>query len=148
MPTFGFDEEELTTLITYFDNLSAQEVSYLGFEAPPTTSEKIEAGKALFEKLQCAKCHQINPESTAMGTSFLAPDLELTKKRLKPDWVEKWIADPQVLQPGTMMPTFFSEGQSPIPDILHGEAKAQTEAIRDYLYVYETAGDSSKAPKR
>ena len=146
MPTFGFSEEELTTLVAYFDNLSGQEASYLGFESPPTTPEKLEAGKLLFDKLQCAKCHQVSQESAAMGTSFLAPDLGLTKKRLKSHWVKKWLADPQALQSGTMMPTFFSEGQSPIPDVLNGDAKTQIEAIRDYLYVYETSGDSTKKP--
>ncbi len=81
-----------------------------------------------------------------MGTSFLAPDLGLTKKRLKYHWVEQWLTDPQALQSGTMMPTFFSEGQSPIPDVLNGDAKTQIEAIRDYLYVYETSQDSQKKP--
>ncbi len=139
MPTFDFSEEELSTLIGYFDNLSAQEVSYAGLGLPPASHEKLEDGKVLFDKLQCLKCHEVNKAAAAMGTSFLAPDLGLTKNRLKPDWVEKWLADPQALQPGTMMPTFFSEGQSPIPDVLNGDAKAQVEAIRDYLYVYETS---------
>ena len=73
-----------------------------------------------------------------MGTSFLAPDLTMAKRRLKPDWVIHWIQDPQKLDPGTMMPTFFTEGEdSPIPDVLGGDSKAQIEAIRDYLYRYE-----------
>ena len=81
-----------------------------------------------------------------MGTSFLAPDLSLAKKRLKPDWVEKWIEDPQGLQEGTMMPTFFSEGQSPLPDVLEGDAHKQIQAIRDYLYEYGS-DDNSVAKK-
>ena len=73
-----------------------------------------------------------------MGSSFLAPDLELTKHRLKPAWVHTWLLDPEQLEPGTMMPAFFSEGQSPMPDLLGGDAKRQIDAIRAYLYRYQT----------
>jgi hypothetical protein len=31
------------------------------------------------------------------------------------------------------MPTFFPDGQSPLPDVLGGDAKRQMMAIRDYV---------------
>ena len=83
------------------------------------------------------KCHQIGADSAALGASFLAPDLTLSKERLKPDWTSVWLRDPQSVQSGTMMPTFFPDGQSPVGDILDGDAERQIEAIRDYLYRYE-----------
>jgi mono/diheme cytochrome c family protein len=136
MPTFGLTEEDTKTLVQYLANLSHEEVSYKGLEQPASSPEKLEAGKKLFEKLQCAKCHRVDAVSAAMGSSFLAPDLGLTRSRLKPNWVKQWLADPQTLQEGTMMPTFFPEGQSPVGDILGGNAQQQIEAIRDYLYTY------------
>ncbi len=139
MPTFGFDESELTTLNLYFNHLSHQEVSFGGLQIPDATPENLAAGKQLFDMFQCVKCHQITQESAAMGSSFLAPDLTLTKTRLKPAWVHAWVEDPQKLEEGTMMPTFFSEGQSPATEILGGDAKKQVDAIRDYLYRYENA---------
>ena len=138
MPTFGFNEEELKALVQYFANLAHEEVSYKGLELPKTSPEKLAAGKAIFDQFQCAKCHQINAESAAMGASFLAPELAMTKHRLKPEWVKKWLYDPQALEEGTMMPGFFPDGQSPLPDVLGGDANEQIEAIRDYLYTYET----------
>lgn len=137
MPTFGLTDEEVKTLVEYFAYLAHEEVSYQGHEIPSPSAEKLTSGKALFDKLQCAKCHEVNAASLAMGTSFLAPDLALTKQRLKPEWVKKWIADPQVLEEGTMMPTFFPEGQSPVTDILEGDAAKQIQAMRDYLYSYK-----------
>ena len=71
-----------------------------------------------------------------MGASFLAPDLTLARERLKPDWMVQWLKDPQVLQPGTMMPTFFPEGQTPFHDILDGDTMKQIQAIKDYLLVF------------
>lgn len=137
MPTFGFDHTELTTLNKYFNHLSHEEISYAGYEIPATTEEKLAAGKLLFDTFQCAKCHEINAESSAMGSSFLAPDLGITKHRLKAHWVSAWLEDPAKIQEGTMMPAFFTDGQSPMPEVLGGDAKIQIEAIRDYLYRYQ-----------
>ncbi len=143
MPTFKFTEGELTDLVHYFAAESGQEVSYRGIELPKTTPEKLATGKILFEKFQCTKCHQVNATALAMGASFLAPDLTLSKQRLKPKWVVEWLKDPQKLQPDTMMPTFFPDGQTPLPDILDGDTQQQIEAIRDYLYTYE--GDTASS---
>lgn len=139
MPTFGFSEDELDTLVHTFAYLSHQEIAYRGLVVPPTTPEKLAAGKSLFNQLQCAKCHEVNAESSAMGASFLAPNLAMAKTRLKPEWVKQWITDPQQKEPGTMMPTFFADGQTPIQDVLGGNAQEQITAIRDYLYTYEKA---------
>ncbi len=148
MPTFEFSEDELHTLVKYFDGISGAEPSFSAFDPHATsTPEKLEAGKVLVEKLQCVKCHQVNTQSAALGASFLAPDLTMAKNRLKPEWVRGWIADPQKLEAGTMMPTFFTEGEdSPIVDILGGDSAAQIQAIRDYLYTYETSPNASEEP--
>jgi mono/diheme cytochrome c family protein len=147
MPTFGFTDEEAADLVHYFAALSSSEVSYQTAAVSPSTPERLEAGKVLFEKLQCAKCHEMNAASAALGASFLAPDLKLTKDRLKPEWVTEWLKDPQTLEEGTMMPTFFPEGASPLPDLLGGDYLEQIRAIRDYLYRYSlpAAGDDQPA---
>ncbi len=148
MPTFNLSEEELETLVAYFAHQAHQEVSYSGKEIPESSPEKVATGKMLVEKFQCMKCHQVNALSAAMGSSFLAPDLRLTQNRLKPEWVKDWLKDPQALQEGTMMPGFFPDGQSPLPDVLGGDAEAQIEAIRDYLYRYEREGESNPVEKK
>jgi mono/diheme cytochrome c family protein/peptidoglycan hydrolase CwlO-like protein len=131
MPTFDFTDGELKTVVDYFHNAAKQEIVYERVEKKPS-SEMIQAGKKLFEMFQCIKCHQPT-EAPTLGASFLAPDLTLSRERLKPGWVAEWLKDPQALQPGTMMPAFFPEGQSPAQDVLEGNAAKQIEAIRDYL---------------
>lgn len=137
MPTFGLTEEEITDLVQYFTHLAGLEITYKGLQIPETTPEKLAAGEVLFEKFQCVKCHQVSAETSMLGASFLAPDLGLTQERLKPEWVVEWLKDPQSLQASTMMPGFFPDGQTPIQDLLGGDAEKQIEAIRDYLYRYE-----------
>jgi hypothetical protein len=51
---------------------------------------------------------------------------------LKPDWIEEWIREPNTIQPGTRMPTYFDprffEDTGP-PDILDGDEDAQIEVL-------------------
>lgn len=150
MPTFALTDEEMRAIVDYFAGLDRQQISYNGYLPPATTPEKIAAGKQLFETLQCAKCHQVSAESIAMGASFLAPDLKMATQRLKPDWNVLWLKDPQAVTEGTMMPGFFPDGQTPLPDILGGDVQAQMEAIRDYLYSdeYRRSGAIAKPEEK
>jgi mono/diheme cytochrome c family protein len=138
MPTFGFHHDELAQLVKFFSNAAHQEIFFgkvKAGEAPQPSAETLAVGKQLFDMFQCAKCHE--PKTgAALGASFLAPDLTLSKERLKSPWIVDWLKDPQALQPGTMMPSFFPEGQSPAPDVLEGNAEEQIKAIHDYLLVY------------
>ena len=145
MPTFGFSEAETNTIVKYFHNLGEQELSFAPAESP-VTSESIRTGRELFVQLKCIQCHQPG-EAKSLTASFLAPDLTLARERLKPAWMVEWLKDPQVLQPGTMMPTFFPEGQTPFPKILDGDTVKQIHAIKDYLMVFtpEEAANISPA---
>jgi cbb3-type cytochrome oxidase cytochrome c subunit len=42
-----------------------------------------------------------------------APNLSLTHRRLRRDWVHWWMIGPSLIQPGTKMPTNFQQGRSP-----------------------------------
>lgn len=132
MPTFWFSDDDATAFVRYFEELSNQKFSYKGKEIPHPTPEQWQTGKQIFDKLQCIKCHRAEP---APGQSFadLAPDLALARERLKPRWIIKWMVDPNQLYPGTKMPGFFPDLQSPLPDILGGDAKEQIKALRDYV---------------
>lgn len=137
MPTFQFTDEEAQTLVQYFTYQAHQDISYQDDATPQTDSATLADGQKLFELLRCIQCHNVDQSTASLGSSFLAPDLAIAKHRLKSDWVLQWLHDPQKLQPGTQMPTFFIEDQSPLPDILGGNADAQIKAMRDYLFQYK-----------
>jgi hypothetical protein len=66
----------------------------------------------------------------------LAPNLELAKRRLRPDWVEAWLRNPQALQEGTRMPNFFTpENFSTVmyPKYFGGSQERQIRALRDFV---------------
>lgn len=136
MPTFSLSDEEITRLTKYFLGLSNQELElrdYRSFQPDPTL---LPVAKSMFNDLQCMKCHPTGAVSAKPGegsTQDLAPNLTKARDRLKPEWIVEWLADPNKIQEGTRMPTFWPDGQSPLPDVLGGDAHKQMTAIRDYV---------------
>jgi hypothetical protein len=59
----------------------------------------------------------------------------MAAQRLHPDWILKWLHDPQKLMPGTKMPTFYADPEATDgpPDVLGGDDEAQMRALRDYV---------------
>lgn len=136
MPTFSLSDEEISKLTKYFLALSGQELDMRDYRAFQTDPELVRVGKSIFTDFQCLKCHPSSfaaPKPGASGMSDLAPVLTRARDRLKPEWIVEWLADPNKLQEGTRMPTYFPDGQSPLPDVLGGDAGRQMAAIRDYL---------------
>ena len=137
MPTFKFSEEEIAKLQKYFLGLSKQELSLRDYKAYQPDPVLLPVGRQIFTDFQCLKCHPSGnapPKAGEVSTSDLAPNLALAHTRLKPEWIVDWLADPGKIQEGTRMPTFFPDGQSPLPDVLGGNAKKQMEAIRDHVW--------------
>jgi cbb3-type cytochrome oxidase cytochrome c subunit len=145
MPTFHFTDDEISKLTKYFlglGNLELEVRDYASFRPDPRI---LPAGKQLFTDFECAKCHPSGTYKARPGeasTQDLAPNLSLARGRLKPEWIIEWLSDPQKVQPGTRMPTFWPDGESPLPDLLEGDAVKQMTAIRDYLM---TIGEPRRA---
>lgn len=135
MPTFHFTDEEIAILMRYFLAISDQEFKYRDYERFRPSPELLRVGANLFEQMQCARCHP-GADDIPIGVTVadLAPDLRLTRLRLKPDWILDWLHDPQEIEPGTRMPTFFPDGQTPFPQIFDGDIDKQIEALRDYTW--------------
>jgi cytochrome c2 len=135
MPTFHFTEEESATIGRYFSAVDKVPYPFISTDIA-TSSERLSNGADLFRVLQCASCHptsNVVPEGKT--AEDLAPNLQLAAERLRPDWVLQWLLDPQKIMPGTRMPTFFDQGQTPFPNILGGNVNAQIQAIRDHLFI-------------
>ncbi len=114
MPTFQFSDEDLNALTAYFAALD--EAPY-PFEETFTTAHEYPAnlvreGAVLAAdqrgSLQCFSCHFQGDQEPRVPPTQWAPDLALAAGRLRPDWLDMWIKDPQSLQPGTNMPQFYA----------------------------------------
>lgn len=132
MPTFQLSDAEVNTLINYFNGLSKVEVPFASFDEQKVPKENYDAAKILVSKdyFNCLSCHQQGEKKPEGPPEGWAPDLTLARNRLNPNWIIKWLQDPQKVQPGTKMPSFFPGG----PDnVLGGKDDRQIEALRDYI---------------
>lgn len=132
MPTFDFSNEEVTTLIEYFQALEGMIEPFQEADIQLTRTET-RAAEKLFstDYLSCFSCHQVGNKKPEGPPDGWAPDFLLAPERLNPDWVYDWIANPQALQPGTKMPAFYPDSYP--QDILNGDADKQIEALTDYI---------------
>jgi cbb3-type cytochrome oxidase cytochrome c subunit len=140
MPTFSFSENELGKLVRFFQALSRQPFPYIPEARTELTAKEIDMARSLFSSpaAPCLKCHATGDpvhDKTATAPNFLQ-----AQGRLKPDWVERWIIDPQAISPGTSMPSgLFKRENSrwvfsgPTPSSLVGYDKDQTKLLVEYI---------------
>jgi len=141
MPTFSFSENELGKLVRFFQALARQPFPYIPEEVPVLTAKETEMARSLFSSTAapCLKCHATG--DPAHDRTATAPNFLLAKGRLKPDWVERWIIDPQAISPGTSMPSgLFRQVNSqwvfsgPTPPSLQAYDKDHTKLLVDYIF--------------
>lgn len=63
-----------------------------------------DAMRILTDNNYCVKCHSIGDYQVRGAIRTLGPDLDQVYRRLRPDYVERWIANPQRVLPYTGMP--------------------------------------------
>jgi cytochrome c2 len=148
MPTFDFTEEEINTITRYF---AAQDgVPYPYEPKPVIAATAAAAGKDLFAKWQCVKCHVVAGKLPNQEPANMAPDLANIPTRLRADWVSRWLADPARIMPGTRMPANFpvKAEENAFPEILGGDQQKQIEAVRAYLLTLGRSGPSATSADR
>ena len=138
MPDFRFTEEEASGVTKYLMTLRNEGSSPLPpkLRKPQMPSEDmVKAGRRLASKdyFDCMSCHPIGDKKPERPSEEWAPDLTLASKRLNPEWIIRWLQNPQKIQPGTKMPDFFPGDRSGPEDILNGDEAKQMIALRDYL---------------
>ncbi len=148
MPTFPFTNDERNKLLTYWANHGNVEFPYMNAQKVSLTGEQQRTAKVLFTKLQCLNCHTVGerPKAAEMegGSKGLAPDLSLASKRLRKEWIVALLKDPQKMIPGTRMPGFWPDGNTPAPELLGGNSEAQIDLLADYVLSLGQRGTSSE----
>ena len=147
MPTFHFDDQEANTLVTYFASEgNAQQFDTRRVSNPPAANVAI--GREVFGMLRCAQCHStapVNPENPPVpdvaNAQSLAPNLTLSRIRLRHEWIPDWIRRPGEMIPSTRMPANFPHNaatggfQSPLAMAIDTPAFAgQKAALLPYFH--------------
>jgi cytochrome c551/c552 len=141
MPTFSFSDNELRKLVRFFQALSQQPLPYIPEQVPALTAKENDMARSLFSSTAapCLKCHATG--DAAHDKIATAPNFLLAKERLKPDWVERWITDPQAVSPGTSMPSgLFKQVKNqwvfsgPTPPTFNNYDGDHRKLLTDYIF--------------
>src|SRR5712664_465060 len=141
MPTFSFSENELGKLVRFFQALSRQPFPYIPEQPPALTAKETDMARSLFSSpaAPCLKCHATG--DAAHDKTATAPNFLQAKGRLKRDWVERWIIDPQAISPGTSMPSGLFKRENdrwtfsgPTPASFVGYDKDHTKLLVEYIF--------------
>jgi cytochrome c2 len=113
MPTFHFTDQEAAKLVAGFA-AEGDEPQFDTHQHTNVTAKNVAVGREVFNMLRCQQCHSVSavdpanpPVPNVADTQSLAPNLTLSKIRLRHDWVADWIRRPDEHIPGTRMPTNF-----------------------------------------
>lgn len=116
---------ELTALDTKADPLPKVEFTEPDYRVK-AAGRHLVGGQAL----SCIKCHDFNEHPS---TGIRAINLTRMNARLRPEWVNRYLRDPQLYRPGTRMPAPWPFGQATIKDVLNANVDQQIAAVWMYL---------------
>lgn len=118
---------------------------------------RFKLGEEFLYNQKCLACH-VAGDPSVPGTTLdiKAPNFALTYKRLRYDWVIKWLQDPQAIQPGANMPQIFQGGSAfaGLPDDQRNENEArfgktveeQSTLLVDFLFNLGARGYTAVQP--
>jgi cytochrome c2 len=151
MPTFHFSDPTAATLVAGFA-AEGDEPQFDTHQYATPSAQNVAIGREVFSMLRCQQCHSVAPVDPAnppipnvADTQSLAPNLTLSKLRLRHDWIADWIRRPDEMIPGTRMPTNFPRDpetggfQSPLAKALDSPQFAASKAALLPHFENETA---------
>ena len=141
MPTFYLSDDEIRTLVLFFEAMSSQPQPFIPQKLQPITTAEKEMARQLFTSTAapCLKCHATG--DPGHDKTAIAPNFLFAKDRLQPAWTERWITNPALISPGTAMPSglFKRDGDhwvfsGPLPSSFHGYNGDHADLLVRYMF--------------
>ncbi len=136
MPTFFFTDKEVRDLTAYFEALSPGSEYEAGVHRTKD-NDIAQKGAEMVTYMDCGRCH----DDGQKGIEF-----SLASKRLREEWIPKWLKDTREMIPWTPMPSHWvKEGdQYEIPTKYSeiksvGNIDTQLNTLTDLIVAYNTA---------
>jgi cytochrome c2 len=148
MPKFNMSSDEASALANYFAAMDDAQYPY-AFDARKRRQYLAEkddshphrlddALKLITDNNYCVKCHLIGDFVPVGSVAALAPRLDRVNQRLRPEFLERWIANPKRLLPYTGMPVNFPIDKPADQKLFKGHSVDQVEAVVDLLLNWPT----------
>ncbi|MBI5055130.1 MAG: c-type cytochrome [Nitrospirae bacterium] len=102
MPDFNLSDKEVNSIVGYLAAVSGESFPYNFEPKKEVSAGDIDDGEKLYQEIfACTGCHSANGRGGQIG-----PDHTDVSSRLKREWIEQWLKDPQAVQPDVRMPKF------------------------------------------
>ncbi len=149
MPKFNLDDAEALALANYFSAVDGAEFPYQS--NPRQTNDYVsqretahgsvwlDSGWKMITTGECTKCHQVGGRayfSLDPSKDIRGPNLDRVEKRLRPEWLQVWITNPNWVTPYTSMLQIYPANKPVWPDVLGGQGPQQLDATVDALLNY------------
>lgn len=149
MPQFHFSDAQAETLVDYFNARSGVSGHYMTIARESVPAKRIEEGASIFRVNKCIQCHPASLEHglpAGVDPEDVAINLALAKKRLRPEWVRKFLRDPKQAVGGeTRMPYVFYDADG-VPKV--SRADERIAAVTDFLMTVEDLEAAMKVKPR
>jgi hypothetical protein len=153
MPNFHMSGDEASKLVDYFAAMSSSEFPYeynfrrrSGYLAEVEQSHPTllnDAMKIVTDGNYCVKCHSLGDYQVKGAIKTSGPNLDQAYRRMRPDYMHRWIANPQRILPYTGMPVNIPYDPTP-PNfggvsqaLFPGPSTAQLEGVVDLLMNFD-----------
>lgn len=147
MPKFNLTSAESEAVVAHFAAKDRAEYPYefdvrtrseYAAAQEATHANRLEdALKLVTDNNYCVKCHKIGDFSPNGAPAALAPNLADVHRRLRPEYLRDWIANPARLLPYTGMPVNFPPNKPADQKLYAGTSEQQVQAVVDFLLNYD-----------
>ena len=152
MPKFNLSPDEAAKLVAYF--AAVDDVDTYEFN-DRSRSAHLAAGEAKYEEVfdrlsramkivvgndYCVKCHAVSDFQPGGSQRTQGPNLARVHRRLRPEFVRRWIGNPKSVLPYTGMPVNipYNPGAPGIPvKVYDGTSVEQLEALVDLIVNFD-----------
>jgi mono/diheme cytochrome c family protein len=110
MPNFRFNDQQAADIASFLmaqstpSENSRADLGRNQFLAQPAADAQ--ASASLYGTLFCASCHAIQNQAGNLVGGDLAPELSKAGSKVNPEWLVRWLKNPQGYDPKTRMPRY------------------------------------------
>ncbi|NOY42516.1 MAG: hypothetical protein GXP26_11845 [Planctomycetes bacterium] len=147
MPNFHMSAADAEKLVNYFAAVSGAEFpyeykprqreSYLASLEGDRPERLAEAMNIVVNGNYCVKCHAVGDFLPQGDRATFGPNLADVYRRLRPDYVQNWVANPKRILPYTGMPVNIPFPAGISQDVYHGTSLEQLDGLVDVLMNFD-----------
>jgi mono/diheme cytochrome c family protein len=105
MPNFKLSDEDARDMSAFLIANSTQVAGDTATLSAKPSSDPA-AGASLYGESFCASCHAVQNAAGNIVGGDIGPELTRIGSKVKPDWLQAWLRNPRVYDPGTGMPHY------------------------------------------